>query len=566
MLKNILLSSLLFFCSILQNAYAVYPAPLQSQKGMIVSEHYLASKIGAQILAQGGNAVDAAVAVGYALAVLQPCCGNIGGGGFMLIHLPSQKNTFIIFREKSPLAASANMYLDSKGAVISGKSLEGFSAVGVPGTVMGLDLALRQYGTLSRETVMAPAIQLAKEGFTLTESEANILSTLQNKNNISPKVKSIFFSNGATLKAGQKLIQTDLAHTLELISKEGTDAFYKGLIAKEIVHAAHALGGYLTLEDFAKYTVQELKPIVCQYRAHTIITSPPPSSGGIALCEMLAILEGYDLRSLRYHSAQSVHYMIEAMRYAFADRNTQLGDPDFVQNPKDKLLSKSHIEKIRENIQTFRAGVSSELPLQETVTESTQTTHYSVADSAGNLVSVTYTLNGYFGAKVIAGNTGFFLNNQMDDFSVKAGAKNQFGLVEGVANSIASGKRPLSSMTPTIVFKGENPFLVLGSPGGPRIITSVLQTLINVIDYDMDIQMAVDAPRFHHQWMPDLVDMEKFTFSQDTLEKLAAMGYRFRNRGNWSVVEAILIDSKTKTYYGANDDRLPSGGALAPDK
>lgn len=477
MLKNVVRGVFLYSCFFMvQHANAIYPLPIQSQKGMVVTEHHLATEVGAQILAEGGNAIDAAVAVGYALAVLQPCCGNIGGGGFMVIHLANGKNIFINFREKAPLKALATMYLDSKNEVIPGKSLGGYSAVGVPGTVMGMDMVLRQYGTMSREKVMAPAIKFAKEGFVLTDFEANVLSALKKRDNLSPKVKSIFFNNGDTYQTGQKLIQTDLAHTLELISKKGIDAFYKGPIAAEIVKASQASGGYLTLEDFAKYTVSELKPLTCQYKEHTIITSPPPSSGGVALCEMLGILEGYDLRTLGYHSAQSVHYMVEAMRYAFADRNSKLGDPDFVQNPIETLLSKSYLEKIRENIQTFRAGVSSELPLKEVVKESTQTTHYSVADKAGNLVSVTYTINGYFGAGVIAGNTGFFLNNEMDDFSVKVGAKNQFGLVEGVANAIAPGKRPLSSMTPTIVFKGDAPFLVLGSPGGPRIITSVLQT------------------------------------------------------------------------------------------
>lgn len=547
----------------IQKGYAVYPLPLKSAEGMVVSEQYLASRAGADILQQGGNAVDAAVAVAYALAVTQPCCGNLGGGGFMLIHLANGKNTFINFREKAPLAVNADIFLDKKGEVIPDKSLLGYTAVAVPGTVMGLEHALQQYGSMSRSKVMAAAIQLAREGFIVREEDELRLSKIMHGGAISPKAAAIFLSAGKPWRAGQKLIQSNLANTLEGIAKEGSQPFYHGSIAQAIVKASQEGGGYLSMEDFAQYTIQELTPLTCNYRGYTIISAPLPSSGGVVLCEMLAILEGYDLAALGYHSAQAVHFIVEAMRYAFADRNNKLGDPDFVKNPVETLISKAYAQNLRKNIQEYKATPSSELPYQSLQLESTDTTHYSIADKAGNLVAVTYTLNGMYGARVIAGETGFFLNNEMDDFAVKAGANNQFGLVQGLPNSIQPGKRPLSSMTPTFVFRDEKPVLVLGSPGGSRIITSVLQTLLNVIDYKMDIKAAVDEPRFHQQWLPEPVDMENFVFSKDTLEKLSYMGYRFRPMDPWGVVEAIQIDS-SGNYLGASDDREPAGKALAP--
>lgn len=549
-----------------QDAFAVYPLPLQSKEGMVVSEHYLASKIGAQILKEGGNAIDAAVAMGYALAVTLPCCGNIGGGGFMLIHLANGKNTFINFREKAPLAAKFNMYLDKAGNPIPSRSLFNYSSVAVPGTVMGLDYALKKYGTLSRERVMQPAIRLAKSGFVVTLDEESLFKEVINKDfPLEPNAAAIFLKKGKPYQAGDRLIQTNLAKTLENIARHGPDAFYKGDNVAEIVKASKAKGGYLSKEDFDKYQVQELAPLSCHYRDFKIISAPPPSSGGVTLCESLNILEGYPLASLGFHSAEATHYMVEALRYAFADRNNKLGDPDFIKNPIQALLSKDYAKEIREDIQTYLATPSARLPYKRPFKESTQTTHFSVADKQGNLVAVTYTLNGFYGAYVMAGNTGYFLNNEMDDFSAKPGVINQFGLVEGENNAIQPGKRPLSSMTPTFVFKEDKPRLVLGSPGGPRIITAVFQTIINVLDYGMDIKAAVDAPRFHHQWLPDRIDMEKYTFSEDTLQKLAQMGYRFQTQEPWSVVEAIAIDDKGHIFFGAHDDRTPFGAAVAPD-
>lgn len=547
----------------LQESYAVYPLPLKSAEGMVVSEQYLASQAGADILAQGGNAVDAAVAVGYALAVTQPCCGNLGGGGFMLVHLADGKNTFINFREKAPLSVNADIFLDKKGNIIPNKSLLGYTAVAVPGTVMGLDHALQKYGSMPRAKVMAAAIKLAREGFIVSEADMPRLTKILDGGAISGNAAAIFLKEGKPYQPGERLIQEDLANTLEAIAREGIRPFYHGNIAGEIVKASKEGDGYLSMEDFAQYRIQELAPLTCTYRGYTIVSAPPPSSGGVVLCEMLAILEGYDLAALGYHSAQAVHYMIEAMRYAFADRNNKLGDPDFVKNPVETLISKKYAESLRKHIQEYQATPSAELPWQFLQPESTDTTHYSIADKAGNLVSLTYTINGMYGARVIAGRTGFFLNNEMDDFAVKPGANNQFGLVQGLPNSIGPGKRPLSSMTPTFVFRAEKPILILGSPGGSRIITSVLQTLINVIDYKMDIKAAVDEPRFHQQWLPETVDMESFAFSRDTLEKLAYMGYRFRTMDPWGVVEAIQIDP-AGNYLGASDDREPAGRAVAP--
>lgn len=561
--------SLLVFISLFIHSlvsYAIFPQAVQSGEGMVVSEHYLASQAGARILKAGGNAIDAAVAVGYALAVTQPCCGNIGGGGFMLIHLANGKTTFLNFREKAPLAATVAKYLDKNGQPIPDRTLYNYTAVGVPGTVMGLDYALKKYGSLSREKVMAAAIDLARNGFVVTAAEEDEFSEVQlEKFKLSLNAAAIFLKNDKPYRAGDHLVQRQLAVTLENIAKHGSDYFYKGPVAEIIASESRANGGFLSQADFEKYTVEELEPVRCSYRGYTVFSAPPPSSGGITLCESLNILEGYPLAVWGFHSAQSVHYIVEAMRYAFADRNNKLGDPNFVQNPVNLLLSKEYAKELREAIQQYRATDSSLLPYKRPFHESKQTTHYSVADKAGNLVSVTYTLNGYYGSHVIAGNTGFFLNNQIDDFSIKSGVANQFGLVEGNANLIAPEKRPLSSMTPTLIFKDKDPVLVLGSPGGPRIITAVLQTIINFLDYGMDIKTAVDQPRFHHQWLPDKLDMEPYTLSEDTLQKLAAMGYSFLTQSPWSNVEAIAIDAGQHIFRGANDDRQPQGAAMGPD-
>ena len=560
-------------------AHAAAPPALESADGMVVTAQHLASDVGAAILRQGGNAVDAAVAVGYALAVTHPCCGNLGGGGFMTIHLADGRNTFINFREKAPLAARADMFLDAQGNPVGDKSLNGYLAAGVPGTVLGLETARREYGTLPRPTLMAPSIRLAEEGFILTRGDVDELDAGTAEFRAQPNVAAIFLHQGAPFKPGERLVQHGLAATLRAVSADGAAVFYHGAIAEAVAAASRANGGLLTPQDFAAYEVTESAPISCHYRGYTIVSAPPPSSGGVAVCEMLQVLEAYPLGTLGFHSSDSVHLMTEAMRYAYRDRNTYLGDPAFVENPIARLLSTHHIESIRARIQPRRATPSSALGNVAAAGEKATTTHYSIVDGKGNAVSVTYTINDDFGAKVIAGDTGFFLNDEMDDFTAKPGAANLFGLVQGKANAIAPGKRPLSSMTPTIVLKDGKPVLVVGTPGGSRIITTVLEIIVNVIDHGMTLQEAVDAPRIHHQWLPDTLAGEPFAFSADTVKSLTQMGYHVVPLEVWGAGNAaeavgiapadaaeakILGFPRPGVFYGASDSRAPAGSAAAP--
>jgi gamma-glutamyltranspeptidase/glutathione hydrolase len=561
------------------SAHAAAPLALESKQAMVVSAQRLASEVGAAVLRAGGNAIDAAVAVGYALAVVHPCCGNLGGGGFMVIHLAGGRNVFINFREKAPLAARADMYLDASGRPIPVKSLDGFLAAAVPGTVMGLETARERYGTLPRARLLAPAIALAEQGFVLTRGDVDILEGSTDKFRAQPNVAAVFLKHGAPLEPGDRLVQKDLAATLRAVSEGGADAFYRGPIARAVAAASTAQGGILTPEDFAGYTVTESAPVDCRYRGYTVISAPPPSSGGVTLCEMLQILEGYPLGALGFHSADSVHFLVEAMRHAYRDRNLDLGDPAFVSNPVERLISPEHAAAIRAQILPQRATASASLGAIRPAHEGATTTHYSVVDAQGNAVAVTYTINDDFGAKVIAGDTGFFLNDEMDDFAVKPGAANLFGLVQGSANAIAPGKRPLSSMTPTIVLENGQPVLVLGTPGGSRIITTVLEIMVNVIDYRMTLQEAVDAPRIHHQWLPDTVGAEPFALSADTVRALTRRGYRIVPLEPWgagNAAEAIGVAPadeaaaralgfpRPATLYGASDSRAPAGGAAAP--
>ena len=574
-----LTSSLLAIAGFYAPVRAAAPLELESRDGMVVTAQHAASEVGAAILRQGGNAVDAAVAVGYALAVTHPCCGNLGGGGFMTIHLADARNTFLNFREKAPLAARADMYLDAHGNVISDKSLAGYLAVGVPGTVMGLETAREKFATLPRATLIAPSIRLAEEGFILTRGDVDILMDGTKAFRAQPNVAAIFLKNGEPYAPGDRLIQKNLAATLRAISAGGTDAFYHGAIAAAVSVASEAHGGLLTREDFAAYTVTESAPISCPYRGYTVMSAPPPSSGGVTLCEMLQVLEGYPLEKMGFHSSASLHVMAEAMRHAYRDRNTYLGDPAFVDNPVERLLSARNAESIRVQILPNRATPSSALKGEAASNEHATTTHYSIVDHLGNVVSVTYTINDDFGAKVIAGNTGFFLNNEMDDFTAKPGFANYYGLVQGKANAIAPGKRPLSSMTPTIVLKDGKPILVVGAPGGSRIITTVLEVIVNVLDYGMTLQEAVDAPRIHHQWFPDTLAGEPFALSADTVKALTGMGYQVVALPPWgagNAAESIGIapidaaSAKALGFvrpgrlYGANDSRAPAGSAAAP--
>jgi gamma-glutamyltranspeptidase/glutathione hydrolase len=560
-------------------AHAAAPAALESADGMVVTAQHLASDVGAAVLRQGGNAVDAAIAAGYALAVTHPCCGNLGGGGFMTIHLADGRNTFINFREKAPLAARADMFLDAQGNPVSDKSVNGHLAAGVPGTVLGLETARREYGTLPRSILMAPSIRLAEDGFILTRGDVDVLEVGTAQFRAQPNVAAVFLHQGAPFKPGERLVQKNLAATLRAISDGGPQAFYQGAVADAVAASSRANGGILTQKDFAAYGVTESAPISCRYRGYTVLSAPPPSSGGVAVCEMLQVLEAYPLKTLGFHSSDSVHLMTEAMRYAYRDRNTYLGDPAFVENPIARLLSMHHAESIRARIQPHRATPSSALGDGAAADEKATTTHYSVVDAKGNAVSVTYTINDDFGAKVIAGDTGFFLNDEMDDFTAKPGAPNLFGLVQGKANSIAPGKRPLSSMTPTIVLRDGKPVLVVGTPGGSRIITTVLEIIVNVIDHGMALQEAVDAPRMHHQWLPDTLAGEPFAFSADTVKSLTRMGYHVVPLEPWgtgNAAEAIGIapadaaQAKALGFprpgilYGASDSRAPAGSAAAP--
>lgn len=558
---------------------AAVPAELESDRGMVVTSQHLASEVGAAVLRQGGNAIDAAVAVGYALAVTHPCCGNLGGGGFMTIHLADGRNTFINFREKAPQAARADMFLDAQGNAVSKRSLDGYLAAGVPGTVMGLETARQKYGTLARAVLIAPAIKLAEQGFILTQGDVDVLADGTENFRGQPNVAAIFLNHGLPYAAGDRLVQKDLAATLRAVSDAGTDAFYHGAIAATVSAASHEHGGLLTRADFAAYDATESTPISCGYRGYTIVSAPPPSSGGVTLCEMLQVLEGYPLKAMGFHSSSAVHVLTEAMRHAYRDRNTYLGDPKFVDNPTQRLLSAAYAATIRTQILPNRATPSAALPGLAAAGENATTTHYSAADRLGNAVSVTYTINDSFGAKVIAGNTGFFLNDEMDDFTAKPGAPNVFGLVQGKANAVAPGKRPLSSMTPTLVFKGGKPVLVLGTPGGARIITTVLEVIVNVIDHGMTLQEAIDAPRIHHQWLPDTLAAEPFALSADTVKTLTEMGYKIVPMEPWgagNAVEAVGIAPadlsaaralgfpRPSLFYGAHDSRAPAGSAASP--
>jgi gamma-glutamyltranspeptidase / glutathione hydrolase len=562
-------------------AHAVTRQPLIADNGMVVTSQHLASDVGVAILKQGGNAVDAAVAVGYALAVTNPCCGNIGGGGFATLHLSDGRDIFLNFREKAPAAATEKMYLDAQGNVVPDLSLKGYLASGVPGSVLGLDTLLQKYGTMKREDVMAPAIRLAEEGFILNQGDVDIMAGSAKDFATQPNIAGIFLHDGKPWAAGDLFVQKNLAATLRQIAQGGPDAFYKGPIADALVDASSRNGGILSKQDLADYTVEELQPIKCNYRGYDLVSAPPPSSGGVAICEILNILKGFPMADLGFHSAAAIHNMVEAMRHTFVDRNFQLGDPDFVKNPVDKLLSDDYAAAIRARIDPGKATASKDVQPGTTPHEGTETTHFSIVDSKGDAVAITYTINAFFGGRVMAGDTGFFLNDEMDDFTIKPGVPNLFGLVQGTTNVIASDKRPLSSMSPTIVLKDGKPFMVVGSPGGSRIITITLEAIMNVIDYGMQMEEAVDAPRIHHQWLPDEVDVEPFALSSDTAKILTDMGYTIKTQPPWGAAEAILVGPSPDAnapassgngamaasrpvpgkLYGAHDDRRPAGAA-----
>jgi gamma-glutamyltranspeptidase/glutathione hydrolase len=527
-------------------------APVQAEHAMVVTAQPLATQVGVEVLKKGGNAIDAAVAVGYALAVVYPAAGTLGGGGFMTLRLAGGRKTFIDFREKAPLAATRNMYLDASGKVIEGASLRGHLAVAVPGTVSGLEYARAKYGTMARERLVAPAIALAAEGFTLRDADVRALREAASDLARDKASASIFLDDGKARRAGGILVQKDLAATLREISRHGADGFYKGRVAEAIVASSRGGGGILSMEDFARYAPREMAPVECDYRGHRIVSAPPPSSGGVIVCEILNVLEGYPMKGWGFGSAQAIHHHIEAMRHAYVDRNGYLGDPDFVKNPVAHLLDKRYAERIRAAIDPLKTASSAALSIGAPPHEGTNTTHYSIVDAEGNAVAVTYTLNESFGARVTAAGTGVLLNNEMDDFTVKVGEANLFGLVQGAQNLIEPGKRPLSSMSPTIVLRGGTPVMVLGTQGGGRIISAVVHTLVNVIDYGMDIQEAVDAPRFHQQWMPEETLVERNAIAPDVRRILESKGHRFRDGRTQNYMCAIVMGRR---YQGANDPR-----------
>ncbi|EIU2828006.1 gamma-glutamyltransferase [Salmonella enterica] len=529
--------------------------PVRATQGMVASVDVMATQVGVDILKQGGNAVDAAVAVGYALAVTHPQAGNLGGGGFMLLRTKDGATTAIDFREMAPAGATRDMFLDEQGNPDSKKSLTSPLASGTPGTVAGLSLALEKYGSLPLNSVVRPAIKLAQEGFIVNDALADDLKTYGSE--VLPhheNSKAIFWKDGEPLKKGDKLVQQDLANSLTMIAENGPDAFYKGDIARQIAQQMQQNGGLITTDDLAAYQAVERTPVSGEYRGYQIFSMPPPSSGGIHIVQILNILENFDMNKYGFGSADAIQIMAEAEKYTYADRSEYLGDPDFVNVPWQALTSKTYAKSIAGQIDINKAKPSSEIrPGKLAPYESDQTTHFSVVDKDGNAVAVTYTLNTTFGTGIVAGNTGILLNNQMDDFSAKPGVPNVYGLVGGEANAVGPKKRPLSSMSPTIVVKDGKTWLVTGSPGGSRIITTVLQMVVNTIDFGMNVAEATNAPRFHHQWLPDELRVEK-GFSPDTLKLLEQKGQKVALKEAMGSTQSIMVGPDGE-LYGASDPR-----------
>jgi gamma-glutamyltranspeptidase/glutathione hydrolase len=525
------------------------------KNGMVVSAHPESSQAGIDILKKGGNAVDAAVAVQFALAVVYPNAGNIGGGGFMVYRSAKGEISALDFREKAAAAASRDMYLDASGNAIVDKSLYGHLAAGVPGSVDGMVEAHKKYGKLSWAEVLQPAIELAQNGFKITKRQANELNGLHRKfMDFNPK-GTAFVNLESTWKEGGLLVQNELANTLKLIQEKGRAGFYEGAVADSVVAEMQRGKGLITKEDLKNYHSAWRKPITGEYRGYKIITMPPTSSGGIALIQLLQSVEPYPLKRWGHNADSTVQVMVEAERRVYADRATHLGDPDFYAVPQKELLSADYNKNRMSNFNWAAATPSSSVQAGEIKgKEHEETTHYSVTDRAGNAVSVTTTLNGSYGSLVVVKGAGFLLNNEMDDFSVKPGSPNMYGLVGGEANSIAPNKRMLSSMTPSIVEKDGKLFMVVGTPGGSTIITSVFQTIINVIDFDMPMQSAVAAKKFHHQWLPDEVYVEKDALDSLTTEKLKAKDYKIVPRGPIGRVDAILKTNRGN-YQGGADPR-----------
>ncbi len=533
------------------------PDPVRAEHGLVVSAHVEASAAGAEILKRGGNAVDAAVATGFALAVVYPAAGNLGGGGFMVIRLADGTTTTIDYRERAPAAATRTMYQDEAGNVLPELSREGYLASGVPGSVAGLLLAHERYGTLPLKDVLAPAIRLAEEGFVLPRWQAARFNAYYDAFSAYESTARYFTLGDASrsYREGDRFVQKDLAAVLKRIRKDGRDGFYRGRTADLIVAEMQRGGGLITHEDLAAYEAVERPPVVGSFHGHRIITMGPPSSGGVALLQLLRAVEPYDLREMGWNSSATVHLMGEAMRRVYADRAHWLGDPDYVRVPVQELISRAYMDRRMADFNPYRADTSVTMTHGDPFAhESTETTHYSVVDAAGNAVSTTTTLNSFFGSKVVVDGAGFFLNNEMDDFSAKPGVPNQFGLVGAEANAIEPGKRMLSSMTPTIVERPDGtPMLVVGAPGGSTIITTVFQVIVNMVVYGMDVQEAVSAPRIHHQWLPDELWYEPFGLQRDVVDNLKRRGWRVVDRGApWGRAHAIAV-AEGETEVRAND-------------
>ncbi len=531
------------------------------QNGMVVTADVRATRVGLDVLRSGGNAVDAAVAVGFALAVVLPSAGNIGGGGFMVSRMANGESAALDFREKAPLALLPGHFIDENGRP-SNASLNGHLSVGVPGTVAGLAEAHRRHGSQPWADLLAPAIDLAQNGFTFTERMNQSLASRAQRLMEYETTQQIFFPGGAPPRVGSTFRQPLLAQTLRLIAQEGKDAFYRGRTADLIVREMAAGGGLISHEDLSRYRAVWRDPIMFDYRGYTIISMPPPSSGGIALAEILNVLEGYNIRRSGWHTVETIHLMTESFRRAFADRNYYLGDPDFVEMPVERLTSDEYARELRTTIARSRAS-SSEQFNRVPVSEGTNTTHYSIVDAQGNAVALSYTINSAYGSGVVVRGAGFFLNNEMDDFTVRVGYANQFGLVQSESNLVAPERRPLSAMAPTIVVDSAGQLrLVLGSPGGPKIITAVAQVIMNVVDHGMGVRSAVDAPRVHHQLLPDELQFETRGVHSVVLGTLGQMGHEiYPGRGHFGAVQAILR-APDGTLYGANDPRRSGGRAL----
>jgi gamma-glutamyltranspeptidase/glutathione hydrolase len=542
--------------------------PVRASHGVVASTNEVASKVGVDIMKRGGNAVDAAIAVAFALAVTHPAAGNLGGGGFMMIRLKDGRTTAIDYREMAPAAATHNIYLDKDGKVIEGDggSVEGYRAAGVPGTVRGMELALKKYGShrLTWSQLIEPARALAANGFSVTYNLARGLRGSRDYLSKYPETKRIYLNNGDFYNEGDVFRQPDLAATFARLQRSGPNEFYEGQTARLIVDDLKRHSGLITMEDMRGYVAKERETLRGTYRGYEIISMPPPSSGGAVLIEMLNILEGYDFKKMDWASSDRYHLMTEAMRRAFADRAEYMGDADFVKVPIAGLVDKKYAERLRLSINRERASSSEQVKAGKPAGyESEETTHFTVVDNEGNAVSNTYTLNNSYGSAVVAKGTGIIMNDEMDDFAAKPGTPNLYGLIQGERNSVAPHKRPLSAMTPTFVLRKDGSlWFTVGSPGGPTIINTVLDVITNVIDYNMNIQQAIDAPRIHHQWLPDELVFEPYGLSGDTQSALAARGHKLAKPRYLGDCEGIMIEEKTGMRLGATDPRRSDGMAV----